>query len=286
MTDAERCKAKIQVPEGKCCDLLPLKIHTCDTDNDDDFFHIICHLDQSLIEKIQKGEYVELEKLLQKPEHLRVENEDRQVLVNKDGQQYWVLYKSKENKITGVKKWEQAFRVYAAVYCQVNPHRSAEIWQYVDIINNIAQKFPWEKVARYDYIFRHLMQQKPNRSWAKTYTQSWTLELNGNEKTEINRQGRQISNSNHPGATGSWKDNCCWKYNRGNCPYGRNCRFEHRCTFCGAYGHPSHMCEKKNGYHQKRTSGSSSSGNSSNSSERRHDKKKRSNSSHNNEKTN
>ena len=33
-------------------------------DNDDDFFHITCHIDPTLKAKIERGEYVELERLL------------------------------------------------------------------------------------------------------------------------------------------------------------------------------------------------------------------------------
>ena len=35
-------------------------------DNDDDFFHVACHVDPQLKAKIKKGEYVELDKLLPK----------------------------------------------------------------------------------------------------------------------------------------------------------------------------------------------------------------------------
>ena len=34
--------------------------------SDDDFFHLTCHIEPSLIHKIEKGEFVELEKLLPK----------------------------------------------------------------------------------------------------------------------------------------------------------------------------------------------------------------------------
>ena len=33
---------------------------------DDDFFHITCHIDKALREKIERGDFVELEKLIQK----------------------------------------------------------------------------------------------------------------------------------------------------------------------------------------------------------------------------
>ena len=32
--------------------------------SDDDFFHLICHIDQNLKEKIERGDYVDLDKLL------------------------------------------------------------------------------------------------------------------------------------------------------------------------------------------------------------------------------
>ena len=49
----------------------------------------------------------------------------------------------KESKIGNVRRWEQAFRVYAAIYSAANPSRAAEIWQYVYIINTAAALFVW-----------------------------------------------------------------------------------------------------------------------------------------------
>ena len=251
--EAERKKAELQTPQGMSQNVmnnfkLLLKKVIADND-DDDFFHITCHIEPQIIAKIQQGLYIELDKLLQKPEHLKTDVDGRQVLVERDGEQYYVPYKGKDSvKINNVKKWEEAFRVYAAIYCQANPSRSVEILQYVDVINQAAIKFPWEKVAKYDFVFRHLMAKKPERSWAKTYTQMWTLELSGSDqrKNYENQRKQNYSQSNQK--TGSWKDNCCWKYNRSDsCPFGRQCRFDHRCTFCGSYSHPSCHCNKKPG---------------------------------------
>ena len=44
--------------------------------SDDDFFHLTCHIDPSLFHKIEKGEYVELEKLLPKDKLSKVGGED------------------------------------------------------------------------------------------------------------------------------------------------------------------------------------------------------------------
>ena len=97
-------------------------------------------------------------------------------LVYKDGHSYFIPAAS-GNKITGIRCWEQAFRVYAAVYSQANPMRAAEIWQYVYTINTAARSYQWENVANYDVTFRHLMAQYPTRSWAKIYNQMWNLAM-------------------------------------------------------------------------------------------------------------
>ena len=100
---------------------------------------------------------------------------------------------AKDQKITNVRKWEQGFHVYAAVYSEINPDRSAEIWQYVHIINTAASSYAWENVAFYDYTFRQLMERKPSRSWAKIYTQMWNLAMTDH----LNRgQNNQYSNIN------------------------------------------------------------------------------------------
>ena len=36
----------------------------CRLDDDDDFFHVSCHIDGALRLKIERGEFVELEKLI------------------------------------------------------------------------------------------------------------------------------------------------------------------------------------------------------------------------------
>ena len=74
-----------------------------------------------------------------------------------------------------MRKWEQAFRVYAAIYTKANPHRASEIWQYVYCINTAAQSFHWDNVTFYDMTFRQLMAFKPWRTWAKTYLQGLNL---------------------------------------------------------------------------------------------------------------
>ena len=103
-------------------------------------------------------------------------DDQRMQFVNRDGASFWVPAE-RDNKIVGIRKWDQAFQVYAAIYFKHNPSRSAEIWQYIHIINTAAQSYTLEDVSYYDVTFCQLMHEKPHRSWAKTYVQLWNLAM-------------------------------------------------------------------------------------------------------------
>ena len=146
------------------------------------------------------------------------------------------------------RRWEQAFRVYAAVFSEINPSHSAEIWQYVHIINTAATTYSWENVAFYDVTFRQLMEKKPHRSLAKIYTQMCNIALT--DHINRNNSGNSFAGPNKSGGGrqkhGDWHDKCCWRFNKGKCTKW-NCRFEHHCSTkdCGAYSHPAFQCPKK-----------------------------------------
>ena len=167
-----------------------------------------------------------------------------------------ILYHmKKKTKIDSIKKWEQAFRVYTTIYCQANPTRAGEILQYIDVIHRAAAIFSWDNVAKYDYVFRQLMAEKPHRSWAKTYTQMWNITLNEPIK-KFQENGSNRQSSNH----GSKKrDSTCWKFNKNSCTFGKNCRFDHKCSYCGSFSHPAINCNKKKENKKKNSSSTSSS---------------------------
>ena len=109
--------------------------------SDDDFFHLTCHIEPNLIHKIEKGEFIELEKLLPKPGGYKNGEDHRLEWVQRDGGTFLVPAVARDNKITSIHRWEQAFRAYATIYCGANPHRSKEIWQYISVINTAATAY-------------------------------------------------------------------------------------------------------------------------------------------------
>ena len=223
-------------------------------DNDDDFFHITCHIDQNLRMKIEKGEYVDLERLLSKDSASKPLNEEKIIeLVNRGGATFFAPVQERETKINSIRKWEQAFRVYAAIYTRANPECASEISQYVYVINTATSSYQWDNVAYYDVTFRQLMVFKPWRSWAKTYVQGWNLAMKdpigknsftGSRSNNSHGWNGNNSNGNSNGNR-DWCDDCCWGFNKNRCKNGKSCNFDHRCTYCGGWGHGYFNCRKR-----------------------------------------
>ena len=237
----EQFRANISAPKGR---------NLMTEDNDDDFFHITCHVDPNLTVKIQNGEFIELDKLLPKERGANLSDDNRLELVTREGMTYFAPAQDRTTKITGLRKWEQAFRVYAAIYTQKHPEHVSEIWQDVYVINLAASSFQWENVSFYDVTFRHLMALKPNHSWAKTYVQGWNLAMtdpvSGCQKANSTAGGKFAGTSSGGTPSQSWRDNCCWCYNRNKCKkYSAQCDWDHRCTYCGGWNHSYANCRKR-----------------------------------------
>ena len=273
--EAEKFKATISTPPGKT----DLSYSESDVDeaaglfkadtrqkSDDNFIHLTCHVDQTLTAKIEKGEFVDLERLLPKDRFgVRPNtNEQRMEWVRSDEGTFLVPTGDKSAKINSFKKWEQAFRVYATIYCGANPSRAKEIWQYVSIINTAASSFVWDNVANYDYTFRQLMAYNPERSWAITYHHMWSLAMKDPiQKGHIQRQVNYFGgNGSHEGGSrngGNYNSNnnmkkwsktpdYCWSFNKGQtCKYGKNCKFIERCSYCDKASHGVYICPKVDG---------------------------------------
>ena len=168
--EAEKFKVTVATPGITCTDDNPVQFYgKTPLDNpmlngcgmsDDEFFHLTCHIDKGMCEKIERGEYIELEKLLLKerggiPNPGGVDSSSRLEWIYKEGHTYLVPVSDKANRISNFHKWEQAF---------CNPTRSKEIWQYISVINTASASYVWDNVYNYDGIFRHLMAFNPQRN--------------------------------------------------------------------------------------------------------------------------
>ena len=78
----------------------------CNLDSDDDFCHVSCHIDDALKNKIEKGEYVDLDRLLPKDRSIAGQSMNDGVTVQlytKNGQAYFAPPDS-EKRIDGIRR--------------------------------------------------------------------------------------------------------------------------------------------------------------------------------------
>ena len=215
---------------------------------DDEFFHLTCHVDPNLKQKIEHGEFVELEKLLVK-DRFKSSGQDfgqRMELVSRGGETF-IMPADRDQKITNIRKWEQAFYIYAAIYSQANPHRSSEIWQYVFVINSAASTYVWENVASYDFTFRQLMACNPMRNWLNIYHQMWNLTMREViPRNNFQNQGAGDSGNKKGSQSKRAKRTLyCWSFNRGEkCKFDPHCKFIKRCSYCDSAAHGQFECPK------------------------------------------
>ena len=260
LVEQEKYKAGIAAPKG----MIPIDDNVRmlrQLDPDDDFFHVTCHIDNALQVRIQNGEFVELERLLPHDrsgfDHGFPNAENVMELVSRGGQTYFAPARDRA-KINNVRKWDQAFRIYVAIYSEANLSRAVEIWQYIYVIHKAASVYNWDNVSFYDQTFRQLMATKPWRSWSKTYVQAWNVAMNEPiTKSNFNSEKFAGNKSEH-----SWRDDCCWKFNKNKCKKSAQaCDFDHRCTYCGGWYHNFLNCRKRK---NSSGNGNSNGGNPSN----------------------
>ena len=261
--DYDKLRSKFVRPEG----LGPIDreiMFLRNFDQDDEFFHVTSQIEPCLRSKIEKGEFVELEQLLPKDRVVGGKNEDlnRQLyqLITQGTNNFVDPPVPKTGKINSIRKWDQAFRVYAAIYTNANPERASEIWQYVYVIHTAAAANHWDNMYYYDINFRELMASKPWRSWGKTYTQGWNMAFNnavgssGFAHSHNNSNGNSMTNNYK--SNRDWKDECCWRFNKNRCKRsGTECNYDHRCTYCAGWGHGFYNCRKRQNKNTRRSSG-------------------------------
>ena len=169
---AERSKALMVKPSGKSN---PYFSETAI--NDDQFYQLASRIDRRTRKRIQKGKFVDLEKLLKRSRRTR--NKDNQLeILSKDGKSYFLPSSDKESiTINSFRHWEQAFHIYAGIFTQVNPSRGHELFQHINNIHEAAVSFLWDNVYEYDTEFRELMSRNPQHNWGVIYHNGRMIKL-------------------------------------------------------------------------------------------------------------
>ena len=118
--DAENAKARMFPIKGKNpnnCDFVSTSLM------DENYLMVGAHLDQQMIEKIQRGDYIDFGKLLPK-DRILMEEDQRLEMVIRRNKTYYVPV-SESGTINSFHKWEKAFRVFSNIYTKKFPEKSA-----------------------------------------------------------------------------------------------------------------------------------------------------------------
>ena len=219
---------------------------------DEEYSAVRGHLDETIIGKIKRGEYVDFAKLLPK-DRVAIEEANRIQPIFKDGQVLWQT-PSESNSITSYTKWEQAFKVFAKIYTKYHPHRASELMQYSNDIHVASLTYIWENVYLYNKEFRLHLSKHLMRSWGLTLQHAWNLKMKDQIGSIHQQTGSEKGRNNWFAGDGrldrgSAKQRIskpCKRYNRGKCNFGTNCKYEHRCQYCMKFGHKILVCRKLN----------------------------------------
>ncbi len=146
--------------------------------------------------------------------------------------------RSRPTKISNIEQWTEAFHVYVAVYCQANPLQTAALMKYAAIIQSIAKRSGMTAALFYDDNFRTWQQHQPVVQWgvinSELYLQSSSV---------MGGSGPRFK-APFPGPAGNTTGRC-WAFTRtGFCTRGKQCRYSHRCTWCGG-PHHHRACQSK-----------------------------------------
>ena len=220
---------------------------------DEGYTAVSNHVDEVTKRKIILGQYVDFSKLLPRDQIKSERDSQRMEMINVDGVPVWQPVADRDLPvINSFSKWDQAFRVFSAIFTEVYPTRAKELVQYSHNIHLASISYIWDNVYAYDIDFRIHMSKYPERNWGIILSVSWQTRLK--EKiTSLKTVVGSANPVNGSGCDGNSNSNSrtkknCWKYNRGKCSYGFSCKFEHHCGICNRYGHGAHNCRKgKNG---------------------------------------
>ena len=232
----------------------------------ENYLVIGAHIDALTQQKIVNHEYVDFAKLL--PRNRIGKEEDHQMeLVNKGGSTYFVPVSDRESaNIASFARWEKAFRIFSNIYTRFYPHKVTELILYNHVIYTASTTYVWENVYHYDKEFRMHLSNFPQRSWSVILQQAWAMYLKDRlPKDDSYRNNHNSSGSNfrHNGQHKFFKNKeICKRFNRGNCPNGFLCKYDHRCSIpiCGKTGHGAHICRKRQQYFNQQNQKNDSAG--------------------------
>ncbi|XP_060635367.2 uncharacterized protein [Anolis sagrei] len=195
------------------------------------------HLAQKTIDKILRGEYIDLFSLLfREPD----ESDDEENMKKREIDQIFP-------------NWLNGFMIYAVVITKAYPTRGCSLFKYLNIIHNTYVDYSGNAWLLYDKRFRMAAARNPTLRWDLIEGYLWMQVITPPRWTRYEK-----SDSGHTILTSEQEQSLyqvssqqqkqravCWVYSsQGEC-FRRVCRFQHCCSICNGT-HSSKFCNREN----------------------------------------
>ena len=232
-------------------------------------------LPAKMVAKILSKEYFDLADLL--PDQLRAGPSslggplDRIVVLPES---LFEANKRKRRQIPDIAAWVRVYSIYMLYLGHGFPELLPELIAYQLFIVQHSLKFEYPSWLHYDMEFRQWAAANKFEAWAQIHPQFYAFAFTaqarvsswcsicqvdgGSHALDCPRLTTKLPPASQPrpaaplGPSGSKRpklEHCIiFNKNNGSCPYGRGCKFEHRCAFCGKLGHPVSACPAKSSH--------------------------------------
>lgn len=191
---------------------------------------------QKMKAKIWSQEYTDLSKL-----YFGNDETDVEISVRKTSQETIKSIKRQPQRvINNIMTWSRAFQIYASVYTLKYPSEASQMFQYMSLVQSLANKFTnW---YQYDMKFCTL-RSRQSLPWGSLHTDTYlyiSLMTPANpfrsqlSSNTIKRTNRPSSAPDHPRSPNPqvFREGFCWTYQKQGRCVKPNCPHTHKCSVC------------------------------------------------------
>ena len=217
----------------------------------------------TLVDKIVKGQYIDLCDLLQDNILLAKKAPSGDRSDGDSGSGHTRRHKKREfsKDEAGLLSWTQCFAVYTAIVCSQNPERINDLLAYMVTMINEGRRFKFQGWLTYDEMFRQSVVKSKSTSWAQLngtlYATTFLSQQKGEsitcqkcaspdhytyqcalyERSYSQRAGSPGARRKRPRSRSPDKGpspGICYAWNDGKCNRGSSCKWKHNvCLKCG-----------------------------------------------------
>ena len=137
-------------------------------------------------------------------------------------------------RVRNFNDWLVAFCNYMTIFLAKHPSKGPQMAQYITIIREQDRLHPWHRVYNYDIAFQEEIQANFNQDWGNLDNVLFAAHVISPACAQFNATNTQAS----PSTITKTKESCK-KYNGGRCNFRSKCKYQHKCTICRKFYHPT-----------------------------------------------